>query len=166
MEEHPDRKEHLAKQLPPVGPVLLHLPADPSNDAHQVHDDDGGGGDDERGPPEDIQLRKLSVVVGVLLGERELRLEARQHLEQPLPYGHQMGTRSSNDPELRAQKPQVRTGDRVKGTKKTRFSGVYFRPLVGFPKSQQQHLTLDSRGRTGWLVVNKDICQIPSVLYS
>ena len=105
MEDNPDGEEELAEERAPGLITAVDGVGDAGDDADEVDHEDGGGRDEQRRPFEDVELGEVALVVGGLGRDREVGVDAGQHLEQTLEHREQMGRRPPDHPELLVPPP-------------------------------------------------------------
>jgi hypothetical protein len=104
--DHPEGEEELAEQgAPRLVPVVDGV-GDARHHADHVDDQQGGGRDEERRPLDHVELREV-LVLRLLGRHREVGVDAREHLEEPLEEREQMRRHPPDHPELLIPPPLV-----------------------------------------------------------
>lgn len=100
MEDDPDGEEELPKEWPPGLVATVYGIRHTCHDPHKVHNENCCGWNEEGRPLENIQLREFPIFVRCLGCDSEAGIDPRQHLQQPLEHGKEMGRRAPDNPEL------------------------------------------------------------------
>lgn len=99
MNNHPEGKEHLAKEWSPWIVSFVKCIRKSSNNTHHIDDDKSRRRDQNCCPFDKVELTKLSIV-GCFWSDCEVGIKASQHLQESLENSKEMGWNASNDPKL------------------------------------------------------------------
>lgn len=100
MNNHPEGKEELAEKRSPGLITTINGVRYSGDDSDKVYDQKGCGGYQECGPFEHVQLCEISILVGRLGSDSEVRVNASENFENTLKYGKKMGRDTTDDPKL------------------------------------------------------------------
>ncbi|RAL48874.1 hypothetical protein DM860_001194 [Cuscuta australis] len=105
--DHPEGKEQFPEERSPRLVAAVDGVRDPRNDTNQIYDEESRGGYEKGCPLEHVQLRKVSVLIGRLGGDREVGVDSSEHFEQSLDHREQVGRNTADDPKLFISPPLV-----------------------------------------------------------